>query len=64
MGIFSSAVYAVLSELKLEDKQGFIENFRQSGSKFEGHVNRFVNGCFYSTGPLGSGVAATWNGSC
>ena len=57
-GHISPAVYAVLSELKLEDKQDFIENFRQSGSKFEGHVNRFVNGCFYSTGPLGSGVAA------
>jgi len=57
-GHISPAVYAILSELKLEDKQDFIGNFRQSGSKFEGHVNRFVNGCFYSTGPLGSGVAA------
>lgn len=57
-GHISPAVYAILCELNLESKQDFMQTFRQSGSKFEGHVNRFVNGCFYSTGPLGSGAAA------
>jgi len=56
-GHISPAIYAILSELKIVDKKEFIEGFRSLNSKFEGHVSRFVEGCFYSTGPLGTGTA-------
>lgn len=57
-GHISPAVYAILAELGIISKKNLIENFRQAGSIFEGHVSRAVHGIWYGTGPLGTGASA------
>lgn len=54
-GHVSPAVYAILGELGVVDKERAIKLFRKPSDVFEGHVNRRVRGVHYSTGPLGVG---------
>jgi transketolase len=54
-GHISPAVYSVLAELGLFEKQRVIENFRRPTDIFEGHVYRKVPGVHFGTGPLGVG---------
>jgi transketolase len=54
-GHISPAVYSVLGELGVFDKERAIEHFRKPDDIFEGHINRKVPGIFYGTGPLGTG---------
>ncbi|MCX6733592.1 MAG: transketolase [Candidatus Peregrinibacteria bacterium] len=54
-GHVSPAVYAILGELGVVDKERAIKLFRKPSDVFEGHVNRKVRGVHYSTGPLGVG---------
>lgn len=56
-GHVSPAVYSVLGELGVVDKQRAIEHFRKPDDLFEGHVNRKLQGIYYSTGPLGIGAS-------
>ncbi len=56
-GHVSPAVYAILGELGVVDKERAITMFRKPGDVFEGHVNRHVRGVHYSTGPLGVGAS-------
>jgi transketolase len=56
-GHISPAVYSVLAELKYTDKEKAIEEFRQVGKIYEGHISRHVPGVLYGTGPLGLGVS-------
>lgn len=56
-GHVSPAVYAVLGELGVVDKQRAITHFRKPDDLFEGHVNRKLQGIYYSTGPLGVGAS-------
>ncbi len=57
-GHVSPGVYSVLAEMGAVDKEQVIKEFRQLGSKFEGHVTRHVEGVHFGTGPLGIGVSA------
>ena len=57
-GHISPAVYSVLAECGVIDKEDVIKNFRKFGSKFEGHVSRHIPGIHYGTGPLGVGISA------
>lgn len=57
-GHISPALYAVLAELGIIQKQAVLKTFRHSESIFEGHVSRQVPGVWYSTGPLGTGASA------
>ncbi len=56
-GHVSPAVYAILGELGVVDKERAIRLFRKPSDVFEGHVNRKVRGVHYSTGPLGVGAS-------
>ncbi len=56
-GHVSPAVYAILGELGVVDKERAITLFRKPSDVFEGHVNRKVRGVHYSTGPLGIGAS-------
>lgn len=56
-GHVSPAVYAVLAELGVVDKERALKNFRRANDIFEGHVNRKIDGIFYGTGPLGIGAS-------
>ncbi len=56
-GHVSPAVYAILGELGVVDKERAIKLFRKPSDVFEGHVNRRVRGVHYSTGPLGIGAS-------
>ena len=57
-GHISPGVFSVLAECGAVDKEQVIKEFRQLGSKFEGHVTRHVEGVHFGTGPLGVGVSA------
>ncbi len=56
-GHISPAVYSILAEIGYIPKQEVIETFRKSGSIYEGHITRHVDGIWYGTGPLGIGVS-------
>lgn len=56
-GHISPAVYAVLGELGVVDKERAVRNFRKPNDIFEGHINRAVKGVHYGTGPLGIGAS-------
>ncbi len=56
-GHVSPAVYAILGELGVVDKERAVTLFRKPDDVFEGHVNRRVRGVHYSTGPLGIGAS-------
>lgn len=58
-GHISPAVYAVLGELGVVEKSHAIANFRRPNDLFEGHVNRRLQGIYYSTGPLGIGTSVS-----
>ncbi|MFA7277477.1 MAG: transketolase [Candidatus Gracilibacteria bacterium] len=56
-GHVSPAVYAILGELGVVDKERAVTMFRKPNDVFEGHVNRHVRGIHFSTGPLGVGAS-------
>lgn len=56
-GHISPAVYSILGEMGYIPKQEVVDTFRKSGSIYEGHITRHVNGIWYGTGPLGIGVS-------
>ncbi len=56
-GHISPGVYSVLAEMGAIDKEQVINEFRQIGSVFEGHVTRHIPGIYFGTGPLGVGVS-------
>lgn len=56
-GHISPAVYSVLAELGVFSKEAAVKNFRRVNDLFEGHVNRRLQGIYYSTGPLGIGTS-------
>lgn len=56
-GHVSPAVYAILGELGVIDKERAVRLFRKPDDLYEGHVNRRVRGIHYSTGPLGIGAS-------
>ncbi len=57
-GHISPGVYSVLAEMGAVSQEQVMKEFRQVGSKFEGHVTRHVEGVHFGTGPLGVGVSA------
>ncbi len=56
-GHVSPAVYSILGELGVVDKERAVKLFRKPDDLFEGHVNRRVRGIHFSTGPLGIGAS-------
>jgi len=56
-GHISPAVYSVLAECGVADREEVVATFRKFGSKFEGHVCRHAPGIWFGTGPLGCGVS-------
>ncbi|MBM4031127.1 MAG: transketolase [Planctomycetes bacterium] len=57
-GHTSPGVYSVLGRLGFFPIDEAVAHFRQSGSIFEGHVERSVPGVQWSTGNLGQGLSA------
>ena len=57
-GHTSPAVYSVLGRRGFFPVDEAVAHFRQSGSLFEGHVERSVPGCEWSSGNLGQGLSA------
>jgi len=57
-GHTSPGVYAILGRLGFFPIDEAIAHYRQSGSIFEGHVERAVPGCEWSSGNLGQGLSA------
>lgn len=57
-GHTSPGVYAALGRLGFFNIDEAIATFRLAGSRFEGHVERFVPGVEWSTGNLGQGLSA------
>ena len=57
-GHTSPGVYTALGRLGFFDIDAAISTFRQTGSIFEGHVERSVPGVEWSTGNLGQGLSA------
>lgn len=57
-GHISPAVYSVLAECGVINKEDVVANFRKFGSQFEGHVSRHIPGIHFGTGPLGVGISA------
>jgi transketolase len=57
-GHTAPGVYSVLGRLGFVNADEAVAHFRQAGSLFEGHVERTVPGCEWSTGNLGQGLSA------
>jgi len=57
-GHTSPGVYATLGRLGFFPIDEAVAHFRQSGSIFEGHVERSIPGCEWSSGNLGQGLSA------
>ncbi len=57
-GHTSPAVYMALASVGFVERDDAIAHFRQTGSAFEGHVERCVPGIEWSTGNLGQGLSA------
>lgn len=57
-GHTSPGVYSALGRLGFFDVDAAVATFRQTGSLFEGHVERSVPGVEWSTGNLGQGLSA------
>ena len=57
-GHTSPAVYSILGRRGFFPIDEAVAHFRQSGSIFEGHVERSIPGCEWSSGNLGQGLAA------
>jgi len=57
-GHTSPGVYAILGRLGFFPIDEAVAHFRQSGSIFEGHVERSIPGCEWSSGNLGQGLSA------
>lgn len=57
-GHTSAAAYAVLSYFGFVDAYEAINEFRRTGSRFQGHVERMVSGIDWGSGCLGQGLSA------
>jgi transketolase len=57
-GHTSAGCYAILGRLGFFDVEATLTHFRRCGSMFEGHVEREVPGCEWTTGNLGQGLSA------
>ncbi len=57
-GHTSAGCYAILGRLGFFDIETALTHFRHCGSMFEGHVEREVPGCEWTTGNLGQGLSA------
>ena len=57
-GHTSPGVYSILGRRGFFPVDEAVAHFRQSGSIFEGHVERAVPGCEWSSGNLGQGLSA------
>ena len=57
-GHTSAGVYSILGRLGFFDIEEPLVTFRKCGSIFEGHIEREVPGCEWSTGNLGQGLSA------
>ena len=57
-GHTSPGVYVTLAEAGFFEMEDAVAHFRQSGSIFEGHVERRVPGVEWSSGNLGQGLSA------
>ncbi len=57
-GHTSPAVYATLAALGFFPRHDVVAHFRQTGTLFEGHVERTIPGVEWSSGNLGQGLAA------
>lgn len=57
-GHTSAGCYAALGRLGFFDIGAALSHFRACGSVFEGHVEREVPGCEWTTGNLGQGLSA------
>jgi len=57
-GHTSPGVYSALAAIGYFDRREVVAHFRQAGSLFEGHVERIVPGCEWTTGNLGQGMSA------
>ena len=57
-GHISPAVYSVLARTGFFNIEEAIAHFRQTGSKYEGHIERKVPGVEWGTGNLGQGLSA------
>jgi transketolase len=57
-GHTSPAVYATLAALGFFPRHDAVAHFRQTGSLYEGHVERTIPGVEWSSGNLGQGLAA------
>ncbi len=58
-GHTSPGVYSALAAIGYFDRKDVVAHFRQAGSMFEGHVERIVPGCEWTTGNLGQGMSAS-----
>ena len=57
-GHTSAAAYAVLSYYGFVDAYDAVNEFRKTGSRFQGHVERLVDGIDWGSGCLGQGLSA------
>jgi len=57
-GHTSAGYYSILGRLGFFDIEVALTNFRRCGSIFEGHIERHIPGCEWSTGNLGQGLSA------
>lgn len=57
-GHTSAAAYATLAYYGFVDPFDFVNEFRVTGSKFQGHVERLVPGIDWGSGCLGQGLSA------
>jgi transketolase len=57
-GHTSAGCYSILGRLGFFNIEDALTQFRKCGSPFEGHIEREVPGCEWSTGNLGQGLSA------
>lgn len=57
-GHTSAGCYSILGRLGFFNIENALSHFRKCGSPFEGHIEREVPGCEWSTGNLGQGLSA------
>ncbi|MBP5211234.1 MAG: transketolase, partial [Pyramidobacter sp.] len=60
-GHTSAAAYATLAYFGFVDALDAVNEFRSTGSRFQGHVERMVSGIDWGSGCLGQGLSA-WAG--
>ena len=57
-GHVSPAVYAALAQHAFIDRDAVLGTFRLAGSRYQGHIERYLPGVDWTTGNLGQGLAA------